>query len=137
MFGALVLRDHRGRFLCQDGRDVLYALVGVCNYPEDRLQVTYRKPVSQVYTEFWVKVLQIAPPGLSFLSCVEDKSSQRKHRGVAEMWQIQDPASGKWRDWAKAALPSWVPDFAVELEPPQPRSTLLRGHFFRCRKPAV
>jgi hypothetical protein len=116
MFGPYVLYLNRNDFRCQDGRDMLYAHMGVCRY--DKLTVSYDKPVSQVYTEFWSEILTRTPVApLGMLTFIEDRT-QSRHRGVKEMWK----RSGKNNNprvvnWGEASLPSWVPDLHVPLEP--------------------
>jgi hypothetical protein len=114
-FASMILDLSRTDFECEDGRDMLYAHLGVCRY--ERLPVTYEKPVTQVYTEFWAEVLLRGPTTLNFLACVEDRT-QGEHRNVVENWKRPDDADQrKLVDWGEATLPSWVPDFHVPLEP--------------------
>jgi hypothetical protein len=104
-FGPFVLVLNRNAYKCGNRRDVLYAHIGVCNY--DRIVPDYKKPVAQVYTEFWIDVLERVPTSLDFLTCVEDSSGSVNCRKLTALKKVTEEMD----------LPSWVPDFKAKCEP--------------------
>ena len=91
---------------------MLYAHIGVCNY--DRIVPRYEKPVEQVYTEFWIDVLERVPTSLDFLTCVEDSSGSVNRR---KSTALRERSDGEETVTEHMDLPSWVPDFQAKCEP--------------------
>lgn len=122
-FGPFVLTLNRNDFQCSNGRDMLYAHMGVCNY--DRIVPDYKKPLGQVYMEFWADVLERVPTSINFLTCVEDAScSVNRSRYTAYSGDlIQEDQKSR-----KILLPSWVPDFQARLEP----GSLTQHYYTNC-----
>jgi hypothetical protein len=104
-----VLVLNRDGYQCKVGRDMLYAHIGACNY--DRIVPHYEKPVAQVYTEFWIDVLERVPTGLDFLSFVEDSS------GSVNCWKstaLKERSDDEETVIEEMDLPSWVPEESAE-----------------------
>lgn len=94
-----LMQVHRDK-LATDPRDKVYAFVGlantktlVCGAPAASVRPDYELPVQDVYTRLMAQLL-IAHGGLHLLS------------------HVQDPGLTKLE-----GLPSWVPDFSVQLAP--------------------
>ncbi|KAH7344361.1 hypothetical protein BKA66DRAFT_478833 [Pyrenochaeta sp. MPI-SDFR-AT-0127] len=122
-FGPFVLTLNRNDFQCSNGRDMLYAHMGVCNY--NRIVPDYKKPLGQVYTEFWADVLERVPTSINFLTCVEDTSCSvnRSKSATCSEDLVQEITAPK-----KIPLPSWVPDFQARLEP----ASLTQHYYSDC-----
>lgn len=76
------------KLACQDPRDKLYALLGVCSTLAETVKVDYAIPTREVYTDFARSQIESDKELYTLLS--------------AGLW---DPANGEDLD-----LPSWVPD---------------------------
>lgn len=126
-FGPFVLALNRNDFQCSDGRDMLYAHMGVCNYT--RIVPDYKKPLGQVYMDLWADILERVPTSVNFLTCVEDASCSVNRSTSVALFEASVPKKTEpWEIPLPIPLPSWVPDFQARLEP----ASLTQHYYTNC-----
>lgn len=97
------------QFDATDPRDKIYAFLSIAEVPFIRdgprpIRVDYQKSVSEVYTETTTYILSATHS--------IDNIWQSPSRNLELLWHVEDRSQPRHVD-----LPSWVPDFSVEMFP--------------------